>query len=111
MTSQVPFVPGPNELQPLPAPTPEVARQRIPGSDTAETRHVSEVQNKAEQDAHVKQLQEAADSATGGDYKPARRRYLKALYEKMREIDPALKDRIDRTEAAALRRADKENPQ
>jgi len=29
----------------------------------------------------------------------------------MREIDPSVKDRIDRTEAATLRRLEQQNPQ
>jgi hypothetical protein len=36
------------------------------------------------------------------------RRYYKALYGKMLELEPTLKDRIDRAEAASLRRVESE---
>ncbi|MGA3170648.1 MAG: hypothetical protein ABSE62_06510 [Chthoniobacteraceae bacterium] len=66
---------------------------------------------KAIEDAHVQDLQAKADSATGDDSKPALHRYYRALYDKMREIDPGIKDRIDRTEAATMRRVDAEADQ
>ena len=59
-------------------------------------------------DPHIQDLQSAMDGATGDDAKAASRRYYKALYEKMREIDPSVKDRIDRTEAATMRRVEQE---
>jgi hypothetical protein len=66
---------------------------------------------KALQDQHVQDLQTKADSATGDDQQLATRRYYRALYDKMRDIDPTLKDRIDRTEAATLRRLEQATPQ
>jgi hypothetical protein len=99
MTSQVPFVPGNEKAEP-PAP-----QTKSPAEEEADqTKHFQAAKTKALEDKHVQELQAKADNATGDDVKPASRRYYKALYEKMREIDPSVKDRIDRTEAASLRR-------
>jgi hypothetical protein len=60
---------------------------------------------KALEDKTVVSLQEKMDTAKDPDAsREAARDYYKALYGKMRKIDPSIKDRIDRTEAAALRR-------
>jgi hypothetical protein len=105
MTSQVPFVPGGSTDQP-------VVETKSPLEEEADqTTHFQAAKAKALQDEHVQELQAKADAATGDDAKPALRRYYKALYDKMREIDPSVKDRIDRTEAASLRRVEQEQPQ
>jgi hypothetical protein len=104
MTSQVPFVPN-GEQQPV-APTVETKSPLEIEAD--ESKHFQAAKIKALEDAHVQELQAKADAATGDDAKTATRHYYKALYAKMREIDPTVKDRIDRTEAAALRRLEKE---
>jgi hypothetical protein len=106
MTSQVPFVPAPSEQQEAPT----VETKSPLEIEAEESSHFQAAKAKALKDPHVQELQDKADAATGDDVKPASRRYYKALYEKMREIDPSVKDRIDRTEAASLRRVDDENP-
>jgi hypothetical protein len=106
MTSQIPFVPGPGE-QPA-APTVETNPVE---EEAQETIHFQAAKTKALEDKHVQELQAKADAATGDEAKTALRKYYKALYGKMREIDPSVKDRIDRTEAAALRRVEQENSQ
>jgi hypothetical protein len=107
MTSQIPFVPGPSDQQEAP-----VVETKSPLEvEAEETSRFQAAKTKALQDAHVQELQSKADSATGDDVKSASRRYYKALYEKMREIDPSVKDRIDRTEAATMRRVEQETPQ
>jgi len=105
MTTQVPFVPGPNEQQPT---APTVQTKSPVEAEAEETTHFLAAKAKALQDEHVKELQAKADEASGDNAKTASRRYYKALYGKMREIDPSLNDRIDRTEAAALRRVERE---
>jgi hypothetical protein len=107
MTSQVPFVPGGPE-QPV---APLVETKSPAEEEAEETAHFQTAKTKALQDGHVQELQAKADSAIGDEAKTASRRYYKALYEKMREIDPSLKDRIDRTQAAALRRLEQESQQ
>jgi hypothetical protein len=107
MTSTVPFVPPSTET-----PVAPVVETKTPQEEEADTAsHFQAAKTKALQDAHLQDLQSKADSATGDDAKIAMRRYYKALYEKMREIDPSIKDRIDRTEAATMRRVETESPQ
>jgi hypothetical protein len=57
-------------------------------------------------------LQSKADAASEPDAQlKATKAYYKALYGKMREVNPSMKDRIDRTEAAAMRRLERSVPQ
>ena len=105
MTTQVPFVPAGDKSAASAAETKSPIEQ-----EAEETNHFQLAKAKALEDKHVQDLQAAADSATGDDVKTASRRYYKALFGKMREIDPSLTDRIDRTQAAALRRVEQENP-
>ena len=108
MTSQVPFVPaGPTGNTEEP-----VVETKSPIEEEAEeTNHFQAAKAKALQDKQVQELQAKADNATGDEVKPALRRYYRALYDKMEEIDPKVKDRIERTEAATLRRVEQEGPQ
>lgn len=60
------------------------------------------------EDAAVKKLREKAEGVTGEvEGTKALKEYFKALYGKMRSLEPALKERVDLTEAAALRQLDK----
>jgi hypothetical protein len=107
MTSAVPFVPPPPEK-----PVEPMVETKTPQEEEAEvSAHFQAAKTKALEDQHIQDLQNAADSASGDDAKTAMRRYYKALYDKMRDIDPSIKDRIDRTEAASLRRVDEQTPQ
>jgi hypothetical protein len=106
MTSQVPFVPPAEKSQ-----EPLVETKTPAEEEAEETSRFQAAKTKALEDERVLDLQAKADSATGDDAKAAMRRYYHALYNKMREIDPSLKERIDRTEEATLRRAEQENTQ
>jgi hypothetical protein len=56
-------------------------------------------------------LQSKADASTDPEVRTkATKAYYKALYQRMRDINPSLKDRIDRTEAAAIRRLERSAP-
>ena len=58
----------------------------------------------AYEDAKVAELRAKVDSAKNDDTaNKAMRSYLRALYGKMRSIEPSLEERINMTEAAALR--------
>ena len=60
---------------------------------------------KAAEDPEVKKMKEKADVApTEEDARKALRDYNKALFKRMREIDPSIKERVDRMEAAVLNR-------
>ena len=63
------------------------------------------VRTKALEDKQIQELREQMDAAVGDEQRQrATRRYYSALFDKMREIDPSLKARINRMEAAAKRR-------
>ena len=63
------------------------------------------------EDATVKKLREKAENVTGeAEGAKALKEYFKALYGKMRSLEPALKERVDLTEAAALRQLEKPVP-
>jgi hypothetical protein len=58
---------------------------------------------KALEDPGIGELRSKADKAKDKESGvSATRAYLKSLYSKMRDLEPALKERIDLTEAAAL---------
>jgi len=60
---------------------------------------------KAMEDNQVQELKQKSDATLGEEEgRKAMRAYNKALYRKMRSIDPSLKERIDATEAAILKR-------
>jgi hypothetical protein len=62
---------------------------------------------KALEDSEIQELKQKADnSTTDEESKKASRAYNKALFNKMRRIDSSLKDRIDRMEAAMMKRFD-----
>jgi len=106
LTEQVPFVP-PAEKQEAP-----MVETETPAEEEAEVSgKFQAAKTKALSDPEIMDMQSKADSVTGDDAKAATKRYYRALYDKMRDIDPTLKDRIDRTEAATLRRVDQENTQ
>jgi len=106
MNEQVPFIPTPET-------PPSQAKQlqssnAIVAQDAQEKLRYRQVRSKALEDPNVLKLQDKADTAVNEDeQKAASKQYYKALFGKMRELEPALKDRIDRTEAATLRRLDK----
>jgi len=108
MTTNIPFVPSPTPEQPS-AP---VVETKTPEEQEADiTSHFETAKTQAMQDQEILKLQRDADAATGKDGKTVIRKYYHALYDKMRDIDPTIKDRIDRTEAATMRRVDSETPQ
>lgn len=98
----IPFV-APDPGEPAPA-LPD------PLQEEAEKERYREVRTKALEDPAILKLQQTADTAAQGNpQKTASKAYYKALFQKMRALDPSLKERIDRMEAATLRRVESEN--
>lgn len=103
-------------VQPVPAPeitSPESAPkfEDLAAQDSMERTRLSQIQMKALQDKEVRSLQEKADSASGDEAQvKASRQYYKALYNKMRGLDESLKNRIDRIEAATMKRLEQKQP-
>jgi hypothetical protein len=57
------------------------------------------------EDDKVQELKQKSDAAFGDEEgRKAMRAYNKALFRKMRSIDPSIKERADATEAAIMRR-------
>jgi len=70
----------------------------------AEDERFSVARKAASEDPRIVELRAKADAAkTDEASSKALRSYFRALYEKMREISPALEERINLTETAALR--------
>ena len=103
MSEPIPFVPNPSE-------TPVSASVDLNPvqQDADETKKLRAAKEKALLDPHVKELQDKLDSAPDNEAAATSRRYHKALYAKMREIDPSIKDRIDHDEAAFMKLLDKQ---
>ena len=92
----------------------EATKRKTPVARVAPVRAGSEderfanARKAASEDPKVLELREKADLAkTGEAGSKAMRAYLKALYGKMRTLEPSLEDRIDLTESAALKAVSK----
>jgi hypothetical protein len=92
---------------PKPKTTPGSKTASTPGADaeTTEREKFAEAKRKAIEDPAVVELKNKADNAAEGDEAhKALRAYNKALFNKMRKIDPSIKERIDGTESAVMKR-------
>ena len=73
--------------------------------ESKEKAHFQEVKAKALEDKSIQALQDKADNATSDDeHRKASKDYYKALYGKMRKIDPSLKEHINGVENARMKR-------
>lgn len=107
MNDQVPFVP-----QPAPAAENNAAPVKSVASDaeaeSKEKAHFQEIKAKALEDKKIQELQDKADNAADDEaQRKASKEYYKALYAKIRKLDPALKDRTERMESATMQRLDR----
>ena len=67
-----------------------------------------ELKNKAVEDPHILALRDKADAAVGDEeYAAASRIYYKALFAKIRKLDPSMTDYINRVESATMRGLEK----
>lgn len=107
--------PTPAPTQPEPAKTSENAKPARKNSAApvasiealdAERERFQAAREKALQDPGVRELQDKADTALEEEpHRAALKAYYKALYGKIRELDPSLKERADALEAKALENA------
>ena len=108
MSNEVPFVSQPPAAR-------GTGETKTIGSSMAEsaaqeTARFQQAKAKALADKRIKDLQEKADSAPNEDaQQKASKAYYKALYDRMRKIDPGLKDRIDRTENATMKQMERKD--
>lgn len=99
--------PTPRVKKETPAISKSVPAELPPGSDAEATERwkFGEARRKALEDPEVAGLKNKAENAPeGAEARKVMRAYNKALYEKMRKLEPGLKDRIDGTEAAVMKR-------
>ncbi|SRR5579862_2422534 len=113
------------QASPTPTPSPEkteapsplnVANPFVPGEspsesesaadkDAQERAHFNDIKTKALEDDKVLALKEKMDTAGSAEEQAkASKVYYNALYDKMRKLDPALKERIDRMQALTSKR-------
>lgn len=85
-------------------------KESAPTSDDpeeAERLKFAETKTRADADKNVAALREKADNATSDEEsRKAMRAYNKALFEKMRSLEPSLDGRINRMEAAVMKQLD-----
>jgi hypothetical protein len=95
----------PKTTKPAPAPKTDVGVDEEAVTETVERAKFTEAKTKAMEDAEIQELKLKADTApTEEEARKAMRSYNKALFRKMRSLDPSIKERIDATEAAIMRR-------
>lgn len=103
LRGDIPFVPE-NSVSAESKPAPELSS--LLEQDAKDRARLREVKSAALDDGQVKALKDKADAASDSDQRATSKEYYKALYEKMRSLEPALKDRIDRMENVMMRRID-----
>jgi len=105
MNSPLPFSPEATAAEP--EATPATAPSLPSGIDdevVLKARY-SAVKSQALEDKDILALQDKADAARDQDtQRSLTKAYYRALFDKMRTIDPSLKDRIDRIETATMKR-------
>jgi hypothetical protein len=105
--------PAPAPVQPVAAPSEPPKRKATPSKaaskdSSSEDERFTIARKTASEDPKVKELREKADQAKNEDSgSKAMRAYLRALYGKMRALEPSLEERINLTEAAALKAVSK----
>ncbi|MDQ3621651.1 MAG: hypothetical protein M3463_04065, partial [Verrucomicrobiota bacterium] len=84
---------------------PDPATAPIEDVEAVEKRKYEEARTKALEDAELQTLKQKADNAPSEDEaRTAMRTFNKALFSRMRQIDPSIKERIDAMEAGVLKR-------
>ena len=97
MSEPNPFIP--------PAVEPPKGDESLADRDAQERVQFNEVKSKALEDDKILALKEKMDTANSAEEQAsASKVFYKALYGKMRELDPSLKDRIDRMQALTTKR-------
>ena len=95
----------PRGARPTPVPKPSATVDEGADPETVEREKFTTAKSKAQEDTEIQELKLKADTApTEDEARKAMRTYNKALFRKMRSIEPSIKDRIDATEAAIMRR-------
>jgi hypothetical protein len=99
MTGVVPFVPA---QTPVRAATPRPIS--IEDQEAKDKARFNELKAQALQDPAIKALREKADTTAGEAGREAERTYDKALFDKVKQMDPSISDYVDRLEKYAMKR-------
>lgn len=100
-TAERPPTPAPGKIK---AQAPVARATPAPDPLLTEKARYDEVRSRALADPKIAELRQKADEApTEEAGRQELRAYNKALFQKMRALDPSLKDRIDRMETAVLK--------
>jgi hypothetical protein len=109
-TPKPPTTPKPTP-EPKPTPAKKTSSTKTPATDAdgdneaVERTKFAEAKTKALEDSAIGDLKVKVDNAENeAQAKTALRAYNKALFQKMRKIDPSIKERIDAMEAAVMKR-------
>ncbi len=103
LNTPLPFTPESGKPQATPAATPVFAAG-LDEEAITKARYRA-VKNQALQDKKILALQDKADAARDEDsQRSLTKAYYRALFDKMRELDPSLKSHIDGVEAATMKR-------
>lgn len=103
MTNDVPFV---NTTAPAASAAPKVLS--VEDQEAKDRARFHELKAQALEDPAIKALREKADTTTGDAGREAMRAYDKALFDKVRKMDPSISDYVDRLEKATMSRLDGE---
>ncbi len=104
-----PSTPAPTKKARGKAAQPAVANGPVPPTsddpDVQEKYKYDLAKTKAQADPEVQELKrKSEDAATEDEARKAQRAYNRALFSRMRKIEPGLKDRIDRVEGALMKK-------
>ncbi len=97
MTGEIPFV----STSPAASATPK--QLSLEDQEAKDRARYHELKAKALEDDGIKALKDKADNAAGDDTE-AEKAYNKALFKKLRSMDPSISDYIDRMEKATIKR-------
>ena len=101
MTNDVPFV-----TTPVPSASARPPSISLEDQEAKDRTRFHELKAQALEDQDLKVLRDKADSLTGDGAREAEKEYDKALFKKVRAMDPSISDYIDRLETATMKRLD-----
>lgn len=101
MTNDTPFVQAPAASTPKPV--------SVEDQDAKDKARFHELRAQALQDPAIKALRDKADTTTGDAGKEAEKAYDKALFDKVKQLDPSVSDYVDRVEKFTLDRLNGKN--
>lgn len=102
--------PAPEEASETVTPPPSTTSVDLSaGAEAKEKARYRDVKTKAQAEKDLQALRDKMDAATAeAELRTTSREYYRALFTRMRKLDPTLKTRVDRMEAATLKRLEQD---